>query len=183
MQVKTRQQLIRWVIIIIALIALWHLVILPGFNNVYQTERIYNQGTYISQSEKKKIQMKTKDMDEVEIRAYSLRFTDKKCRYSFASQNYRTGQLKCTGYAKIYADVYNTAMQSARLGYRAKPVSGDISWYGISCCRLLTKVLPAKYDGWLLDHDFVWINKLNGNKHIQLDPCFHDLLGIDMSKE
>ena len=177
---KTKRRLIRLAVALASVIALWFLAIRPGFRNVYQKERDYKAGSYISSAEKQEIREETMGMDEEGIRQYSLMFTDNKCRYSYPKQDYPTGKVNCTGYAKIYADVYNTAINATGLSYKARPVAGDVEWYGISICKILVSIVPTKLTGWVGDHDFVWIDNPNGNKHHQLDPCFHDLLGTEL---
>ena len=180
MKQRTKRRLFRSVSIVAGIATLWFLAILPGFRNVYQKERDYSYGSYISKSERQTIKEETAGMNEDGIRRYALSFIDRKCRYSYPKQDYATGRVNCTGYAKIYADVYNTAMRSAGLGYKARPVAGDVKWYGISVCKLLVTIVPTRLTGWVGDHDFVMIFNPKGEKHIQLDPCFHDLIGSDL---
>ena len=182
MKYKTRRRLIRISVIVTVIAALWFLVIRPGFYNVYRQGRDYSYGLYISKPERQTIKEETAGMNEEGIRKYALSFTDRKCCYSYPKQDYATGRVNCTGYAKIYADVYNTAMQSSGLGYKARPVAGDVNWHGISVCKILVTIVPARLTGWVGDHDFVMIVNPKGEKHMQLDPCFHDLIGSDLHR-
>ena len=61
----------------------------------------------------------------------------------------------------IYIGLYgssricNYAFQVNGMGYRAKPVVGYVSLYGVNLCRLLQAIAPQRWKNFVKDHDFV----------------------------
>lgn len=51
--------------------------------------------------------------------------------------------------------ICNYALQVNGLGYRARPVVGYVSLYGVNLCRLLQAVAPRRWKSFVKDHDFV----------------------------
>lgn len=51
--------------------------------------------------------------------------------------------------------ICNYAFQVNGMGYRAKPVVGYVSLYGVNLCRLLQAIAPQRWKNFVKDHDFV----------------------------
>ena len=85
------------------------------------------------------------------------------------------GQANCIGYARYCAAVSNYIAKREHLDLRAKPVVGQVYWMGINVCGLLKDAVPARYKGFVKDHDFVEFTK--SKKILYEDPCMYDIMG------
>ena len=90
--------------------------------------------------------------------------------------NLKMRKANCVGYAQYTAALLNSAFKYKNLSSTARPVVGQVYWYGINTHPFAMEILPANLKYFFRDHDFVEIRKENGDI-IFIDSSLSDLLG------
>lgn len=111
-------------------------------------------GTALSAQIKSQIGRECKSSKPEDFVKYSMRLTAD--LLSFTEKNdLDNGKANCVGYAVLCSRICNYAFQVNGMGYRAKPVVGYVSFYGVNLCRLLQAVAPQRWKTFVKDHEFV----------------------------
>lgn len=121
------------------------------------------------------VNRQTRGMTEMQIMNYSLDLTAKSLK--FAEKNdIEYGKANCVGYAQLCSAICNQALKNNGYSYRAKPVVGYITDYGINLCTLFKSVAPTRHwKNFVKDHDFVELQL--GKTTYYFDPSVYDILG------
>lgn len=96
----------------------------------------------------------------------------------FAYRNdIKNGKANCDGYAMKCASLFNYIRKANGLSdkYFAKPVVGQVYWFGINMNKLLMRILPAKYTGFVKNHSFVEFQ--GPSDYVYADPSLYDVFG------
>ena len=111
-------------------------------------------GTTLSAQIKSQIGRECKSSKPEDFVKYSMRLTAD--LLSFTEKNdLDNGKANCVGYAVMCSRICNYAFQVNGMGYRARPVVGYVSLYGVNLCRLLQAIAPQRWKNFVKDHDFV----------------------------
>ena len=154
---------------ILAAIVLY--VLLPSFQLVKTADR--SSATYLLCAEmKERIAAETMGKEERELIEYALNLTAKSLQFA-AKNDIEGGSANCVGYARLGAAICNHAFAINGSPSRAKAVVGDVKFWGISVCEVLTMLMPnERWRNFVKDHDFVEIE--TGNSIIYVDPSLYD---------
>ena len=113
--------------------------------------------------------------DETEIIKQCNKYACK--RLSFHKKNdLKNGSANCVGYAQYSAALLNYAFSHMGLSSKAHPVVGQVYWFGINIHPFAMAILPENLKSFFKDHDFVEIEKENGET-IFIDTSLQDLTG------
>ena len=80
-------------------------------------------------------------------------------RVGVALNDLDNGKANCVGYAILCSRICNYAFQANGMAYRAKPVVGYVSLYGVNLCRLLQAIAPQRWKNFVKDHGFVELKR------------------------
>lgn len=85
------------------------------------------------------------------------------------------GRANCIGYAHLYANSYNEFIKLSGdyPNTYARVVDGYVEWYGINLNKVLMKLVPERWKGWVSNTTFIELNH-NGHKYY-CSPCISDL--------
>lgn len=88
----------------------------------------------------------------------------------------KNGEANCVGYAQYSSAILNFAFSYKGLNSKARPVVGQVHLYGFNIHPLAMAILPENLKSFVKDHDFVEIQKENGET-IFIDTSLQDLTG------
>lgn len=146
-------------------------LILSGFS-LHKTADRPSVAYPLSAEIKKRIVAETMGKDESELIEYALNLTAKSLQFA-AKNDIEGGSANCVGYARLGAAICNHAFATNGSPSRAKAVVGDVKFWGISVCEVLTMLMPnERWRNFVKDHDFVEIE--TGNSIIYVDPSLYD---------
>ena len=146
-------------------------LLLSGFS-LHKTADRPSVAYPLSEEMKGQIAAETMDKDERELIEYALSLTAKSLQFA-AKNDIEGGSANCVGYARLGAAICNHAFAIHGSPSRAKAVVGDVKFWGISVCEVLTMLMPnERWRNFVKDHDFMEIE--TGNSIIYVDPSLYD---------
>lgn len=113
--------------------------------------------------------------DETEIIKRCNEFVCEKLSFH-RKNNLKAREANCVGYAQYTATVLNAAFKHKGLSSRARPVVGQVHFYGINLHLFAIAILPSNLKSFFKDHDFGEISKENGDT-VYIDTSLQDLIG------
>lgn len=112
---------------------------------------------------------------EIEIIKKCSMFTCNKL--SFHKKNaLKNKEANCIGYAQYSSAILNYAFFYKGLSSKARPIVGQVYLYGLNIHPFTMIILPKNLKSFFKDHDFVEIQKENGET-IFIDTSLQDLIG------
>lgn len=132
-------------------------------------------------SDKKEITAQLTSVEgETEIIKLCNKYTCKKLSFH-KKNNLKQGEANCVGYAQYSSALLNYAFSYKGLSSTAIPVVGQVYWYEINIHPFAMSVLPNNLKSFCKDHDFVEIQRENGET-IFIDTSLQDLIGKSFFK-
>ena len=166
-----RKQASKWIIGLVVTVIIILSLILSGFS-LYKTADRPSAAYQLSAEMKERIAAETMGKDERELIEYALSLTAKSLQFA-AKNDIEGGSANCVGYARLGAAICNHAFAIHGSPSRAKAVVGDVKFWGISVCEVLTMLMPnERWRNFVKDHDFMEIE--TGNSIIYVDPSLYD---------
>ena len=132
----------------------------------------------ISDEIKTQISLSTNGLGDSEIADYCLKLTLKELEFS-KQNDISNGSANCVGYAQFFKSVCNYAYTVNAREVTVEHVRGYIFSFGVNLCKVAKAIVPAKFKGFVKDHDFVEVDF--GDYQCYLDPSLSNVFGITIS--
>lgn len=87
--------------------------------------------------------------------------------------NLDQGTANCIGYAQHTAALLNMAFREKGMPYRARPVVGVVTLFGLDLCKLSQSSLPQDMRAFFKDHD--WVEVSGEDRRWYVDSSLRDL--------
>lgn len=141
-------------------------------------DKVVDSAYSISDELRTQISLNTHGLSNSEIAEYCLKLTLKELEFS-KQNDISNGGANCVGYAQFFKSVCNHAYTVNGREVTVEHVRGYVSCFGVNLCKVAKAIVPAKFKGFVKDHDFVEVDF--GDYQCYLDPSLSDVFGITIS--
>ena len=165
---------LRSAIIIIVIIGVVYFLIIDGLT-LHKTANRHMSCSFREEDKQELIMLLDSTTSEAEVIKGCNAFV---CHnLSFHKNNdLKNGEANCVGYAQYSSAILNYAFSHKGLQSKARPVVGQVHLYGFNIHPLAMAILPENLKSFVKDHDFVEIQKENGET-VFIDTSLQDLTG------
>lgn len=168
-----RKRIIRLLIWMITGLVIIYVFLIAGLSLEMKSYR--TKGYSLSEALKSEIRSEIQNLHgDEELSDYSCSKTGKLLSFS-KTNDFQNGRANCIGYAQLMASISNYCFQQKGIPLMARPVVGEVHWYGCNLHKITNTIMPKGWKAFFADHDFVEINK--GKRKIYMDPCLNDVIG------